>query len=242
MTQARPAGRDPRAVRSGLADQIVEYLLHDIADGVYPAGTQLPPEPVLAAQAGVSRLTLREAIKALRQRGVVRVEQGRGTFVNPTSEWLPFEPKLLAGLVRRDHAVALQLTEVRRIVEVGAASLAARRRHAADLASMRDALKRMEDAQQADDLVALSKADIDFHLAILRAVDNYFVPALLAPVDAGLRELRVQTSRDPRMNERALVMHTKIYDAIRRRSARAASELMARHLDETRKFIADMRD
>ena len=125
---------------TGLAEQVAGRLLHDIAEGVYPTGSRLPPEPVLAEAAGVSRLTLREAVKSLGQRGVVRVEQGRGTFVNPTSEWLPLDPQLLATLVRRDHGLAAQLTEVRRIVEVGAASLAARRRTAEDLRRMREAL------------------------------------------------------------------------------------------------------
>jgi DNA-binding FadR family transcriptional regulator len=89
-------------------------------------------------------------------------------------------------------------------------------------------------------MVAFSHADIDFHLAVLNSVDNYFVPALLAPIDAGLREIRVQTSQERRMNERAIVMHGKIYDAIRKRSARAAADLMDRHLEETKRYIAGM--
>jgi DNA-binding FadR family transcriptional regulator len=224
-------------VRAGLADQVVEHLLHDISEGTYPPDAQLPPEPVLAELTGVSRLTLREAIKGLRQRGVVRVEQGRGTFVNPMSQWLPYDPKLLAKMVGRDHGLALQLTEVRCIVEVGAAELAAKRRTTADLATMRDALQRMN-ASLDDDAVTFSQADIDFHLAVLRAVGNYFIPALLAPVDAGLREIRTRTSQNREMNERAIAMHTRIYEAIRAGSARKAASSMALHLEETRAYIA----
>jgi DNA-binding FadR family transcriptional regulator len=227
-------------VRTGLAEQVAGHLLHDITEGVYPPGTRLPPEPVLAAEAGVSRLTLREAVKSLGQRGVLRVEQGRGTFVNPTSQWLPFDPQLLAMLVRGDHGLAMQLTEVRGIVEVGAAGLAARRRTAEDLKAMRDALERARTAREGDDHEALSRADIDFHLAVLGAVGNQFVPALLGPVDAALREIRLQTSRDRTATARALVMHERIYDAIRRRSAATAGELMSRHLEETRRHIATL--
>lgn len=234
--------RDARAVRTGLAEQVAGHLLHDITEGIYPPGSQLPPEPVLAEEAGVSRLTLREAVKSLGQRGVLRVEQGRGTFVNPTSEWLPFDPQLLATLVRRDHGLAIQLTEVRGIVEVGAAALAARRRTGSDLKAMREALDRARTAHDADDVEAFSRADIDFHLAVLGAVENQFVPALLDPVEAALREIRLQTSQDRSANARALVMHGRIYDAIRRRSARGASEQMSRHLEETRRHIAGMGD
>jgi GntR family transcriptional regulator, transcriptional repressor for pyruvate dehydrogenase complex len=227
-------------VRTGLADQVVERLLRDIIEAVYPPGGQLPPEPVLAEQAGVSRLTLREAVKALRQQGVVRVEQGRGTFVNPPSQWQAFDAKLLLGLVAHDRTFAMQLTEVRQIVEVGAASLAAKRRKAADLVEMRDAIQRMKDAQSAGDMMAFSQADLHFHRAVLDAAGNYFVPALLAPIEAGLMEVRIQTSQERRMNERTIVMHTRIYEAIRERTAPTAGEVMSRHLDETKKYIEDI--
>jgi len=223
-----------------LAEQVAEHLLHDIVDGVYAPDSRLPPEPVLADKAGVSRLTLREAVKSLGHRGVLRVEQGRGTFVNPTSSWLPFDPHLLATLVRRDHELAVRLTEVRSIVEVGAAGLAAKRRDTDALGQMRDALDRARTAHAADDAELFARADIDFHLAVLRSVGNDFVPALLAPVDAGLREIRLQTSQDRAANERALEMHGRIYEAIRKRSSRAAADLMARHLDETRQHVVAM--
>ena len=240
MSETTAGRRKVRATRSGLADQVVEHLLQDSTEGVYPPGSQLPPEPVLAEEAGVSRLTLREAVKALQQRGVVRVEQGRGTFVNESSQWLAFDPTLLAGLVRRDHALAVELTEVRKIVEVGAAGLAAQRRKAGALEEMRDALERMSAAREADDVAALSQADIDFHLAVLNAAGNHFVPALLAPIDSALRALRLQTSQDLRMSDRAIVMHGRIYEAIRKRSSKLAADLMSRHLDETRKHIAEL--
>jgi len=227
-------------VRSGLAEQVADQLLHDILDGAYPPESRLPPEPVLAEENGVSRLTLREAVKSLGQRGVLRVEQGRGTFVNPQARWLPFDPQLLSTLVRRDHELALRLTEVRSIVEVGAAALSARRRSVEALREMHAALDRARAALEQRDAESFSRADIDFHLAVLSSVGNDFVPALLAPVDASLREIRRQTSQNPEVNERALEMHTKIYDAIRKRAPRVAADLMARHLEETRAHIAAM--
>lgn len=77
LIQGPPMTGRPRASRTGLAEQVAGHLLHDITEGIHPAGEQLPPEPVLAEAAGVSRLTLREAVKSLAQRGVLRVEQGR---------------------------------------------------------------------------------------------------------------------------------------------------------------------
>lgn len=237
-----PEHRYPKPVRAGLADQVIEHLLQDISSGVYAIGARLPSEAVLAEQTHVSRLTLREAIKGLSQRGVVRVEQGRGTFVNPPSEWLAFDPMLLATMVSRDETLglALQLTEVRSIVEVGAAELAARRRHAPDLAAMRGAIQGMRDAQEQEDAELFSRADIEFHDAVLHAAGNEFVAALLAPVHAGLRAVRTQTSRGRRMNERAIVMHTQIYEMIRNRAPRKAANSMSRHLRETENYISGM--
>lgn len=229
-----------KASRTRLAEQVAGHLLHDITEGVYPEGERLPPEPVLAEAAGVSRLTLLEAVRSLAQRGVVRVEQGRGTFVNPSTAWLPLDPQLLTSLVRRDRGLAAQLTEVRSIVEVGAAGLAARRRDTADLERMRQSLDRAARALEAGDVDAFSRADIDFHQAVLASVGNQFVPAMLVPVDGALQEIRRQTSQDPAASRRALVMHRRILDAVRNRSATAAAEAMRRHLDETRRHIESM--
>ena len=231
---------DRRTVRTALAEDVAGHLLHDITEGVYPPGSRLPPEPVLAEESGVSRLTLREAVKSLGRRGVVRVEQGRGTFVNPTSDWLPLDPQLLATLVRRDRGLASQLTEVRGIVEVGAAALAARRRTAVDLGRMRTALDAAEAARGVGDVSAFSAADLSFHEAVLGSVGNHFVPALLVPIDSALREIRLQTSEDARASERALVMHRRVFEAIRRRSSKAASDAMRQHLNETRTHIERM--
>ena len=144
--------------------------------------------------------------------------------------------------MRRDHGLAAQLTEVRRIVEVGAASLAARRRTAEDLRRMREALTRAEAALDERDVEAFSQADIDFHQAVLGACGNHFVPALLVPVDAALREIRLQTSEDVAASRRALVMHGRVHDAVRRRAGQAAADAMRLHLDETRRHIESMTD
>ncbi len=237
-----PAHRYPRPIRTGLADQVVEHLMNDIATGIYGAGSKLPPEAELAAQAGVSRLTLREAVTSLRQRGIVRVEQGRGTFVNPTSQWISFDPMMLAKMVDGDRTMGLaqQLTEVRTIVEVGAADLAARRRTREQLAEMRAAIDSMRAADEIRDSVQFSAADIEFHRIVLRSAGNEFVSALLAPVDAGLREVRIKTSQERWMNDRAIQMHTQIYEAIRKRSPRTAANTMSRHLKETQDYIAEL--
>jgi DNA-binding FadR family transcriptional regulator len=102
------------------------------------------------------------------------------------------------------------------------------------------ALEQAREALAEGDVQAFSVADLDFHRAVIEAVGNDFVPALLVPIDAALYEIRLQTSRDVRAGRRALVMHGRVYDAIRRRAATDAEDAMRQHLDETRRNIARM--
>lgn len=237
----RRASQFSTVSRTGLADQLAERLLDEIVSGTYPPESRLPPEPVLAERAGVSRLTLREAIKDLRQRGVLRVQQGRGTFVNAPAMWAPFDSTVLnaRATLEPGYALAYELTELRRIVERGIAELAALRRTDADLERMTAAVEAMKAAWAAGDLDTFSSADVDFHDALLRAAGNTFALTLFHSVDGALRSVRRRTVEDnAELAARAIDFHTKIMAAVRRRAARAAGALMDEHLQETEDFTA----
>jgi len=226
--------RYPQPVRVPLADQLVDHLVDAIARGDHPPGSRLPPEDKLSELAAVSRLTVREAIRVLRMKGVVRVEQGRGTFVNPTSRWAPLDPALLAARTATPGdagELARKLTEARRMVEVGAAELAAERRSMADLR----ALEREIGATYAalDDVEAFAAADVAFHAALITAADNSFVAALFEPVGALLRQVRRDTLGTRELREQALGWHTRILDAVRGGSREAARAAMEGHMDAT---------
>jgi DNA-binding FadR family transcriptional regulator len=227
--------------RTGLADQLAERLLDEIVSGTYPPESRLPPEPVLAERAGVSRLTLREAIKDLRQRGVLRVQQGRGTFVNAPAMWAPFDSTVLnaRATLEPGYALAYELTELRRIVERGIAELAARRRTDADLERMTAAVDAMRSAWAAGDLDTFSSADVDFHDALLRAAGNTFALTLFHSVDGALRSVRRRTvEENAELAARAIDFHTRIMAAVARKAAREAGALMDEHLQETEDFTA----
>ncbi|HEY6739989.1 MAG TPA: FadR/GntR family transcriptional regulator [Actinopolymorphaceae bacterium] len=228
--------------RSGLADQLAEHLLADVVGGVYPPESKLPPEPVLAERAGVSRLTLREAIKDLRQRGVLRVQQGRGTFVNPPQAWSAFDTTVLnaRASLEAGFELAHELTELRRIVERGIAELAAVRRTDEDLARMQAAYEAMKSAWIKRDLDAFTAGDVDFHDALLRAAGNTFALTLFHSVDGALRRVRRRTVDNPELAQRAIDCHAKILAAIRRKARRTAGQLMDEHLQHTEDFIANL--
>ncbi len=221
-----------RSLAEGLADEIV----NDVLAGRYTAGTPLPSETELAEQSGVSRLTVREAIKALAAKRVVRVEQGRGTFVNPMAEWSVLDPVLL--IARSSHgedrlALPRKLIEARRVVEVAVAELASERRSAQDLADLEQSIAQMRAAAAADDVKAFVAADIAFHQQVLDAAGNSFITSLFEPLSRILQLTRLQTSAHAPVRTNAIEHHQRILDAVRRGSPSKAGKAMRDHMVQT---------
>ncbi len=226
----------PAPVRRGLADQLVEHLVAAILRGDHPPDSRLPPEDRLAELFTVSRLTIREAVKELRHKGVVRVEQGRGTFVNPSSRWSPLDPVLLlarASSAEGTRDLAVKLTEARRLVEVGVAGVAAGRRTPQDVAELRRSLERMRETSDRDDVDGFTQADIEFHQAVMAAADNPFLTALFEPLVDLLFEVRRAASGYQPGRELAIEAHARVLAAIEAGSPEAAREAMSLHLHQT---------
>ena len=98
-----------------LALAVIEALADQIVSGQLPAGSQLPPEPTLCEIFGVSRITVREAVKSLEEKGLVLARQGSGTTVTEQDGWTLLDPIVLAAVVRHDTQLTLldQLVDVR---------------------------------------------------------------------------------------------------------------------------------
>lgn len=233
----------PLPVRRGLADQLVEHLVATILRGDHPPDSRLPPEDRLADLFQVSRLTVREAVKVLRLKGVVRVEQGRGTFVNPPARWSPLDPDLLIARINTAEGtrdLATKLTEARRMVEVGVAGMAAERRTPQDVSDLEAALDRMRTASDADDVDAFTTADLEFHQAVMTAAGNEFIAALFEPLLDLLLVVRRAASGSRPGRETAIVAHGRILDALRAGSVEAAREAMGVHMHQTAERIEEV--
>lgn len=232
-----------RADRRGLPDQVVRELLSAVAGGEYPPGSRLPPEAELAARADVSRLTLREAVKVLRDKGVLRVEQGRGTFVNPPGRWSALDAELLASRTALEGGsgglLGRQLIEARRVVEVGIAGLAAQRRTDEDLDALRAVVELMRTTHELGDVEAFSLADSAFHEGVMQAAANPFLSALFDPIRTLVQQVRRTTSHEPELRAKAIVAHTAILDAVALGDPDAACQAVAAHIDDSHRAILD---
>ena len=216
---------------SRLYEQIVQQIEESILKGVLKEGDQLPAERELAEQFGVSRTAVREAVKALREKGLVEAYPGRGTFItNGTSHSIR---QTLDRMIKTGQPeVTANLAEVREILEPEIAGLAATRVDQESIAAMRDAIAVMDRARQDPD--AFIEADLDFHLALAEAASNPLILSLIDSIVGVLREQRLRTYYVDGGPERGQYHHKRILEAIEHRDPQGARDAMRAHLRQVR--------
>jgi GntR family transcriptional regulator, transcriptional repressor for pyruvate dehydrogenase complex len=211
--------------------QIVQQIEESILENRMKPGDQLPPERELAQQFGVSRTAVREAMKALQEKGLVEAHSGRGTFViDGTSQAIRESLDRMMKIGQPGNHV--QLVEVREILEPDIAALAAARADEQHLATMREAIAVMDRTPPDPD--AYIEADLDFHLSLAEAVDNPFILSLLDSIVGLLREQRMKIFSVEGGPERGQYHHKRILEAIERHDPDAAREAMRAHLRQVR--------
>jgi GntR family transcriptional regulator, transcriptional repressor for pyruvate dehydrogenase complex len=216
---------------SRLYEQIVQQIEESIMRGTLKAGDQLPSERELALKFGVSRTAVREAVKALHEKGLVEAYSGRGTFItNGTSQAVRQSIDLL---MRMDQpGGSAYLAEVRQILEPEIAALAATRIQEPQLVLMREAFTVMNGALQDPD--AYIEADLDFHLALAEAAENPLILSLLDSIVGLLREQRIRIFFEDGGPQRGQYHHARILAAIERRDTEASRAAMRDHLQQVR--------
>jgi GntR family transcriptional repressor for pyruvate dehydrogenase complex len=214
-----------------LYEQIVLQIEESIQKGALKAGDQLPAERELAQQFGVSRTAVREAVKALREKGLVEAYAGRGTFVTDgTSHAMKLSLDRMLRLGQSEDSSFL--VEVREILEPEIAALAAERSEAQHLTAMREALAVMDSARSDPD--AFIEGDLDFHLALAEAAGNPLILSLIDSIVGLLREQRTKIFSVDGGPERGQYHHKRILDAMEHRDSQGARAAMHAHLRQVR--------
>ena len=152
--------------RQNLADAVVNRLQQQISLGEYRPGEKLPSEPELMENLGVGRSTIREAIRILANAGLIRVQQGSGTFVESK---MSIEEPLTQRLKR---ARAEEVDEVRQLLEIKIVEKAALNSTPEDTGKMKALLEKRHAAALAGDIEASIEADVRFHVSIAEASGN----------------------------------------------------------------------
>ena len=166
-----------------LATAVVSDLTERIVAGEFAAGTPLPGEPVLCDRFGVSRITVREAVKALEAMRLVEVRQGAGTSVRPRKDWNLLDQTVLAALVAHDDDLGIldEIIALRCQLEGAMASRAASRLDDGQRASLADLLARLDNAVDEPDLYL--DLDVAFHDVIMNASASPLSQAIIATLN-----------------------------------------------------------
>lgn len=218
-------------VFEGVARQIQQL----IADGALRPGDRLPPERELAERFGVSRGSVRDAIRTLEIVGLVEARQGEGTVVAEVSPETLAAP-LAQVLVRKRELIA-ELLDVRKMLEPPLAARAARRASPAEISRLDEILRR----QRARLLRGEStiEEDSEFHSVLAHAARNGVILKVLDVLMDLLRETRARTLQVEGRLHRSFAGHRRVVEAIRRRDPDAAERAMRRHLEEIEAIVME---
>jgi DNA-binding FadR family transcriptional regulator len=221
---------------------VLDALGIEVVSGATRVGNTLDPEPILAERLGVSRGAVREAVKALAAKGMVELRPRTGTRVLPRYHWNLLDRRVLSWLQQSDpESLIKHLTEVRRLIEPGAAELVAQRAAEQERDELIAAYSAMEQAQRHGELAKFTAADIDFHHALLRMTHNPLLSALNSSLELALQTTFEITSTAPGAIEATVPLHHQVVQAVVGQDsarARAAMEVLietsARHFAEVR--------
>lgn len=214
-----------------LASVVLEELAHRIIGGAFPEASVLPTEPVLGEQFGFSRTVIREGLKQLEERGLVRVEQGRGTTVQRRDSWNLLDPVVIRIALAYDHDMSLldDLITVRRVLEQEMARAAAARLTAGELADLADNVEQMK--ATFDDYDRFRALDHRFHAIVMKASGNEVGLTIVRTIHTHggvMPPLAAAASRAGL--KRTVDAHRAIHDALAARDGQAAGELISAHI------------
>ncbi|MFG2437126.1 FadR/GntR family transcriptional regulator [Streptomyces sp. NPDC048508] len=217
-----------------VTDEAIEKIKGMIVSGALRPGDRLPKESELAADLGLSRNSLREAVRALSLIRILDVRQGDGTYVTSLDPQLLLEALSFVVDFHRDDTV-LEFLAVRRILEPAATAMAATLIGEAELDALDDQLDKLGPEPSVEELVA---ADLDFHRGIVRASGNSVLCSLLDGLSGPTTRARVWrglTQEDA--VSRTLREHRAVLAALRDRDAEAARSWATVHIASVEQWL-----
>jgi GntR family transcriptional repressor for pyruvate dehydrogenase complex len=232
---------------AGVLDRVVREIEEKVLDGGWGgASGRLPAERALAEHFGVSRPTVREAIRHLVSKGMLETKRGSGVYV------VQRQPNALAApwlqLVAEHPPLREETLEFRMVFECAAARFAAQRSTAAEISRLETVIARMHDAVIEQDVEEEARMDCEFHTALMAAAHNRMLGQFYASVIKMLQEHIAANTFDATLNNANAVaqctqrmrQHELIFRTVRERNPDAAQQAMFAHIDFVgRQFTSD---
>lgn len=219
---------------------VVEQIQVMVMNGELKQGDKLPTERDLAEQLGVSRTSIREALRSLEMVGLIESRQGEGNFIGGNIKGNFLEP--LSVMFMLNQGNPRDILELRMVIEVEAASLAAKRvkmeGREEDIKELNDILQKLREASSEEES---SNMDLQLHYKISEITGNYLITMLLDTISS-LMETFIESARgmilvDSENKEKLFSEHQNIVDAISAGDSRKAVKAMRTHLDTVNKTM-----
>lgn len=231
------AGLTFQAIASAQRETVIELVAHRleslVRSGHLARGSRLPSEPRLAELLGVSRASLREALKGLMFLGLLKSRPGDGTYLQPSLSSMVsshFRWMLLLQEIKY-----LELYELRQILEPAVAALAARRATPADCEKMHAALAAMKTSvHHAEQFI---RAEMEFHTAMIQACDNAAIQSTMRMLYEALAEGRQRVLPLVQDLKKHCARHERIYEIIAHGDAAAARRAVAEDLKNAESLL-----
>lgn len=219
-----------------MTDEAINKIREMITSGDLGPGDRLPPEKELSESLGLSRNSLREAVKALEVIRVLDVRRGDGTYVTSLEPQLLLEAMSFVVDLHTDRSV-VEIFGVRRILEPAAAALAARNVTDATLDRLALLIAETDASGPIEDLV---RRDLEFHQTIVEASGNEYLSRLIEAMSSATVRARIWRGiTQEGATDRTISEHRGIHDALRRGDARLAEALMLTHIAGIEEWLRD---
>lgn len=227
-------GPVPRRRAEGLGTAVVRDLAARVVERALAPGQLLPPEQQLAEHYDVSRTVIRESVKRLEEKGLLKAVQGRGTVVQDPVEWNVLDPIVLTVLIEHDSTIGIldDFSSMRAALEAMMARAMASKATPSDVGDLRAALEAMR--ATLGDAEAFSQADADFHTLVMMKAGNFLAQNVTRALYTGARgSERFARNQTSSAFETTLAEHTAIYEAIASGDADRAEQAMHAHITES---------
>jgi DNA-binding FadR family transcriptional regulator len=215
--------------KEGLVARVVQAIEDQILDGRLRVGTRLPPEREFAESLGVSRPVVREAVRTLVTKGLLETRQGIGTTVRTVTHDEVAKPLTLFLRTCGQEVDVGHLHQVRSILEVENAALAAAQRTDADIADLTRLCDEMQLA--AEDAEQFAIKDSEFHRRLIQTTHNPLMSLLLDSIQQMTAEVRALVGKQPHLFDRVMPTHIRILECVAAQDSDGARAAMREHLD-----------
>ncbi|ERI89658.1 FCD domain protein [Clostridiales bacterium oral taxon 876 str. F0540] len=217
-------------------EQVIEEIKEMIVSGKLKKGDKLPPERELVEQLQASRASIREALKALQIIGLIESRQGGGNYIRESFEGSLFEP--LSIMFSLQNSGPEEILELRKIIEVETAALAAKNINDEELIEIKCIIDQIKESYD-EELNA--KLDKELHYKIANASGNFLVVVILTAVsslvDSFIKDARKRILTQAENREILIEHHENLYNALFEHNKGRAAEVMRKHLDFVNEYL-----